>query len=78
MTREMSRKGSSDGEKKQGSSRARKPPSGTARRAEERRQERLKEVARQVEEGTLVIRQMTPEERAKYPAKDRPKRKRSR
>jgi hypothetical protein len=74
----VSRKPSSEDRSKQGSSRARKPPSGTARRAEQRRQERLKEVARQVEEGTLVIRQMTPEERAKYPAKERPKRKRTR
>ena len=70
--------GRSGGGGKQASSRGRKPQSGTARRAEERRKERLREVARQVEEGTLVIRQMTPEERAKYPAKDRPRRKRSR
>ncbi len=68
------RKSSGEGGKKG----APKRTSNTARRAEERRKERLKEVERQVEEGSLVIRQMTPEERAKYPAKDRPRRKRGR
>lgn len=40
----------------------------TAReRAEEKRQEKLKHVAEQVENGHLVIRQMTDEERRRYP-----------
>ena len=40
----------------------------TAReRAEEKRQEKLKSVAEQVENGGLVIRQMTNEERQRYP-----------
>lgn len=40
----------------------------TAReRAEEKRQEKLKFVAEQVENGELVIRQMTDEERRRYP-----------
>jgi hypothetical protein len=36
-------------------------------RAEERRREKLAEVDRQVESGSLTVRQMTDEERAKYP-----------
>ena len=40
----------------------------TAReRAEEKRQEKLDLVREQVEDGTLVIRQMTDEERGRYP-----------
>jgi hypothetical protein len=40
----------------------------TAReRAEERRREKLEFVAQQVENGDLVIRQMTEEERRRYP-----------
>jgi hypothetical protein len=40
----------------------------TAReRAEEKRQEKLDLVQSQVETGSLVIRQMTKEERRKYP-----------
>ncbi len=40
----------------------------TAReRAEEKRQEKLEFVAEQVENGQLVIRQMTEEERKRYP-----------
>jgi hypothetical protein len=41
-------------------------------RAEEKRKEKLKAVEEQVAEGSLTIRQMTPEERAKYPKRDRP------
>ncbi len=47
----------------------------TAReRAEEKRQEKLEAVRGQVESGALVIRQMTEEERSKYPPRPpRPK-----
>jgi hypothetical protein len=38
------------------------------------RREALEQIAKQVAEGTLVIRQMTPEERAKYPPKRRSER----
>lgn len=48
----------------------------TAReRAEEKRQEKLDLVREQVENGGLVIRQMTAEERRRYPPRPaRPKR----
>jgi hypothetical protein len=36
-------------------------------RAEEKRQEKLDHVREQVENGSLVIRQMTAEERRQYP-----------
>jgi hypothetical protein len=36
-------------------------------RAEEKRQAKLEEVREQVQSGSLVIRQMTPEERSRYP-----------
>lgn len=39
----------------------------TRDRAEEKRQEKLELVRQQVESGALVIRQMTAEERARYP-----------
>jgi hypothetical protein len=43
-------------------------------KAEEKRQEKLAQVQEQVEEGSLVIRQMTEEERRKYPPRpERPK-----
>ena len=35
--------------------------------AEERRQEKLELMAHQIRNGTLVIREMTPEERELYP-----------
>ncbi len=38
-------------------------------RAEEKRQEKLALVREQVENGGLVIRQMTEEERRRYPAR---------
>jgi hypothetical protein len=47
-------------------------------RAEEKREEKLELVREQVQNGSLVIRQMTDEERLRYPPKDtetkRPKR----
>ncbi|MGZ4166545.1 MAG: hypothetical protein ACXVRW_05535 [Solirubrobacteraceae bacterium] len=36
-------------------------------KAEEKRQEKLAQVQEQVEDGSLVIRKMTEEEREKYP-----------
>jgi hypothetical protein len=42
-------------------------------RAEKQRQVKLDAVAQQVAEGTLTIRQMTPEERKKYPKPDKPR-----
>jgi len=51
-------------------------PSETAKRQEKRRKEKLKAVQEQIDEGSLVIRKMTPEERKKYPPQDRPKKKR--
>jgi hypothetical protein len=43
------------------------PMKTTRERAEERRQEKLAGVQEQVEAGSLVIRQMTEEERRRYP-----------
>jgi hypothetical protein len=44
-------------------------------RAEEKRAEKLERVQEQVENGSLVIRQMTDEERRRYPPRpSRPKR----
>lgn len=39
----------------------------TARRQQKRREEKLALVREQVEDGSLTIRKMTPEERKKYP-----------
>jgi hypothetical protein len=47
-------------------------------RAEEIRRRKLDEIEQHVQEGTLTIRQMTPEERKKYPKVDRPRRTRGR
>lgn len=47
----------------------------TRERAEEKRQAKLDYVREQVDSGTLVIRQMTDEERRRYPPQPpRPKR----
>jgi phosphoribosylaminoimidazole-succinocarboxamide synthase len=48
-------------------------------RAEKQRQLKLEAVAQQVADGSLTIRQMTPEERKKYPkpAPRAPRRKRA-
>ena len=43
---------------------------------DKRREEKLKQVQEQVDEGSLVIRKMTKEERKDNPAKPRPKDKR--
>jgi hypothetical protein len=43
-------------------------------KAEEKRQAKLAQVQEQVEDGSLVIRQMTEEERRRYPPRpERPK-----
>ena len=44
----------------------------TRERAEEKRQAKLDLVREQVQSGALVIRQMTDEERQKYPVKPPP------
>lgn len=41
-------------------------------RAEDRRQDKLADVRQQVRNGSLVIRQMTEEERQRYPVRARP------
>ena len=43
---------------------------------DKRREEKLKQVQEQVDEGSLVIRKMTKQEREKNPPKPRPKDKR--
>jgi phosphoribosylaminoimidazole-succinocarboxamide synthase len=47
-------------------------------RAEKQRQVKLEAVAQQVAEGSLTIRQMTPEERKKYPKPETPRARRRR
>jgi hypothetical protein len=47
----------------------------TAKRQEKRRKEKLAAVQQQIDEGSLTIRKMTPEERKKYPRQDRDRRK---
>jgi len=47
-------------------------------RQREERERKLADMQRQVEEGTLVIRSMTPEERRANPPRPRPERPRSR
>ena len=42
-------------------------------RAENQRRLKLEAVAQQVADGSLTIRQMTPEERKKYPKPDKPR-----
>jgi hypothetical protein len=39
-------------------------------RQQEKHQQKLRDIREQVAEGTLVIRQMTPEERERYPPRD--------
>jgi hypothetical protein len=48
----------------------------TAEVANDRRELKLAAVREQVENGTLVIRQMTPAERKRYPPRLKPTRKR--
>jgi hypothetical protein len=46
----------------------------TRQRAVERRRDKLAEVQRQINDGTLTIRQMTVKEQAEHPPQPRPKR----
>jgi hypothetical protein len=46
---------------------SREPPKTTRERAEEKHEAKLELVREQVESGSLVIRQMTDEERRRYP-----------
>jgi anti-sigma28 factor (negative regulator of flagellin synthesis) len=45
---------------------------------DEKREEKLEQIKRQVEDGSLVIRQMTDDERERHPAPAQPKPKRRR
>ena len=47
-------------------------------RAEQKHKEKLEEVERQVQDGSLTIRKMTPEERKQYPKPENPRPKRRR
>jgi hypothetical protein len=47
----------------------------TRQRAEEKRQAKLDLVREQLEEGSLVIRKMTAEERRRYPRRPAPEKK---
>ena len=47
-------------------------------RAEQRRQEKLAQIKEQVKEGSLVIRQMTPEERKANPPRPAPQKRQKR
>ena len=47
-------------------------------KADEKREEKLASVREQVDSGSLTIRQMTPEERKKYPQPEGPRPKRRR
>jgi hypothetical protein len=49
---------------------------GYQQQRQEQRRAKLEEVRRQVENGSLVIRQMTEAERARYPIRDRRPKKR--
>ena len=51
----------------------RPPPKTTRERAEAKHQEKLDLVQEQVENGSLVIRQMTAKERKANPPSDRPR-----
>jgi hypothetical protein len=68
--------GAKDGGAKEGSAKdgeAKKPARGsgpTATRQQKKREERLKLIEEQVADGTLTIRQMTPEERKANPPKN--------
>jgi hypothetical protein len=50
----------------------------TRERAEERRQQKLADVQQQIDDGTLTVRKMTPQERAEHPPRPRPERGRGR
>ena len=69
-----------DSGKTEDSGEAKKPARGsgpTAARQQKKREERMKLIEEQVADGTLTIRQMTPEERKANPPKNLRKKKRS-
>jgi hypothetical protein len=45
-------------------------PSPMQLRQQEKREEKLRDIREQVAEGKLVIRQMTPDERRRFPPRD--------
>jgi len=45
-------------------------PSPIQLRQQEKHEQKLRDIREQVAEGTLVIRQMTPEERRRFPPRD--------
>jgi hypothetical protein len=45
-------------------------PGPQQQRQQEKREQKLKEIREQVAQGTLVIRRMTAEERARYPRRE--------
>jgi anti-sigma28 factor (negative regulator of flagellin synthesis) len=45
-----------------------------AERREQQREEKLEAIKRDIRAGSLVVRQMTPAERAQYPPQCRPRR----
>ena len=47
------------------------PAKSSKQRADERREEKLREVQRQIDEGTLVVRRMTKREQAAHEARRR-------
>jgi hypothetical protein len=55
-----------------------KGPSPATVRQRKERAAKLREIRKQVKKGTLTIRQMTPEERKKYPPRPRSSRRRGR
>jgi hypothetical protein len=56
-----------------------KPPvSPTRKRQDDKRERDLEEFSRQIEDGSLTIRKMTPKERKENPPKERPPKRRGR
>ena len=56
-----------------------KPPvSPTRKRQDDKRERDVEEFNRQLEDGTLTIRQMTPKERKENPPRERPPKRRGR
>ena len=68
-------KDAKQGKEKGKGSKPERPLSPTARGEQKRREEKLALIKQQVEEGTLTIRQMTPEERKANPPRPRKKKK---
>jgi hypothetical protein len=50
----------------------------TRKRQDDKRERDLEEFSRQVEDGSLTIRQMTPKERRENPPRERPPKRRGR